>query len=167
MKSLEKFNLCVLLIRGTQKCLSSISMYYIQIWEFWEFKSRYEKTWPMRKFIFDSFLVGIAIIYVIIVFVNAEINPFLFCTGLTGQKGDLVHTKEYNTLSTDHGGAIIIALLWFVLVSREMMNFAVFPKRYFLSAHWIIQGFSLISGKYSRNLQLYSVTKILRIQGGF
>ena len=100
-------------------------------------------------------MIGIAIIYVIIVGLNAEVNPFHFCIGQEGVVP--VHTKKYATLSTDHGGAIIIALLWFVLVSREMMNFAVFPKRYFLSAHWIIQGFSLISGKYSRNLQLHSV----------
>ena len=102
----------------------------------------------MRKFIFDSFLVGIAIIYVIIVFVNAEINPFLCSEKVP------VHEKVYHPLSTDHGGAIIIAFLWFVLVSREVMNFAVFPKRYFLSAHWIIQGFSLITG-----IQLKSIVR--------
>ena len=115
----------------------------------YKFKSRFEKTWPIRKLIFDSFLIGVAIIYVIIVGLNAEINPFLFCTSLEEVP---VHKKVYKPLSTDHGGAIIIALLWFVLVSREVMNFTVFPKRYFLNAHWIIQGFSLISGKYLFNL---------------
>ena len=128
------------LILGTKQCVSSISKHFLQIWELYKFKSRYEKTWPVKKLIFDSFLIGVAIIYIIIVSLNAEINPFL-CTVKAP-----VHEKVYHPLSTDHGGAIIIALLWFVLVSREMMNFAVFPKRYFLSAHWIIQGFSLISG---------------------
>ena len=105
----------------------------------YKFKSRYEKTWPVKRLIFDSFLIGVAIIYIIIVCVNAEIYPFC-------PQKVTVHEKVYHPLSTDHGGAIIIAFLWFVLVSREVMNFAVFPKRYFLSAHWIIQGFSLISG---------------------